>query len=236
MPPRAEELFLRLAVVQHRSRPAPAQDLEAIAIAAAQAAGRGAEMIVLPDVPAVIEGPLSDELFCRLEEAAPGLEVIVPQATADDGPSFVLREVEPLGRIVLLRRDACFDAAVLEAAAEAGPGLAVLAPGSESDLQAQAVLELAIALSTSLASVVVIAEADGAELGEPGHGGSAVVHLGQVLAEAMSGDDLLVVELPEPLGPPEAPAALPGIPPVLLQRLAAHRGQKVPVDYPADLD
>lgn len=226
---------MRLAVVQHRSRPAPAQDLEALVIASAQAVARGASVVVLPDVQDLREGPLSDDLFCRLEEVGPGLVVITVHPAMADDASFTLHESEQLGRMVLLWGDACIDPAVLEAVAAAEPGIAILAPRSESELQAQAVLETAVALSTSLASVVVVVEPDGAEVGEAGHGGSAVVHLGEVLAEALRGDDLLVVDLPTPLGPPEAPAALPQIPPVLMQRLAAHRGQKVEVDYPADL-
>ena len=226
---------MRLAVVQHQSRPAPAQDLEALAIATARAVEREAEIIVLPAVHAVHEGPLSDELYCRLEDVGADAEIVTVQPDRDADVSFTVREVDGLGRCVLLWGDACIDPEVLTAAAAASPGVAVLAPGSESELQAQAVLELAIVLSTSLASVVVLAETDGAELGEPGHGGSAIIHLGQVLAEAMSGDDLLVADLPAPLGPPEVPAALPEMPPVLLQRIAAHRGLKVAVDYPADL-
>lgn len=226
---------MRLAVVQHEYRPAPAQDLEALALATAGAASRGAEVVVLPVVPAVHEGPLADELYCRLEEVAGGALVITVQPDRESEVSFTLHEIDGLGRCALLWGDACMDPDVLEAAAAAAPGLAVLAPGSESELQAQAMLELAVELSTSLASVIVVAECQGAEVGEPGHGGSAIVHLGEVLAEAMAGDDLLVSDVPAPLGPPEAPAALPSLPPVLLQRVAAHQGRKVSVDYPADL-
>lgn len=230
---------MRLAVIQHQSRPTPAQDLEALAMATGQAVERAAEVVILPAVSAVHEGPLSDELYCRLEGVAAGVAVITAQPESGERPdghaSPNVREVAGLGRCVLLWGDACIDPEVLAAAAAAGPGMAVLAPGAESELQSQAVLELAVMLSTSLASVVVIAETDGAEMGEPGHGGSAVIHLGQVLAEAMAGDDMLIVDVPAPLGPPEAPAALPGVPPVLAQRLAAHRGRKLDVDYPADL-
>lgn len=226
---------MRLAVVQHLTRPAPAQDLEALAIATARAVERDADVVLLPAVPAVYQGPLGEELYCRIEQLAPDAEAIVAQPADGDGLSFALREIDGLGRCVLLSGDACIDPEVLAAAAASAPGMAVLAPASESELQAQATLELAIALSTSLASVVVVVEPDGAEVGEPGHGGSAVVHLGQVLAEAMSGDDLLVADIPAPLGSPEAPAALPEIPPLLLQRVAAHRGRKLAVDYPADL-
>lgn len=226
---------MRLAVVQHQLRPAPAQDLEALAMATSAAVAREADVVVLPVVPAVHEGPLADELYCRLDETSLEAEVITVQPDREAEVSFTLHDVDGLGRCVLLWGDACMDPDVIEAAAASAPGCAVLAPGSESELQAQAVLELAVGLSTSLASVVVIAECDGAEVGEPGHGGSAIVHLGQVLAEAMAGDGLLVADVPAPLGPPEARAALPELPPVLLQRIAAHRGRKVSVDYPADL-
>ncbi|MHB8761323.1 MAG: hypothetical protein ACYC6J_02860 [Coriobacteriia bacterium] len=226
---------MRLAVVQHRLRPAPAQDIEALVIASAKAAAREARALVLPDVLALRDGPLRDDLMRRLEEAVPRTEVIVPRPGGIDAAPYLLRESDGLGRLALLWGDACMDPDVLAAVQAAGPGLAVLWPGAESELQAQAVLELAVPLSTSLASVIVVVEPDGAELGDPGHGSSAVVHLGQVLAEAMRGDDLLVVDLPAPLGPPEARALLPQAPPVLTQRLAAHRGHKVAVDYPADL-
>lgn len=226
---------MRLAVVQHQLRPAPAQDLEALAFATTSAVGRGAQVVVLPVVPAVHEGPLSDELYCRLDDGAGAAAILTAQPDREAEASFTLREVDGLGRCVLLWGDACMDPEVLAAAAASTPGLALLSPGAESELQAQAVLELAVALSTSLASVIVVAEPDGAAIGEPGHGGTAIVHLGEVLAEAMSGDGLIVADVPAPLGSPEAPAALPEIPPVLLQRLAAHRGRKVAVGYPADL-
>lgn len=226
---------MRLAVVQHLTRPAPAQDLEALAIDTARAVERDADVVMLPAVPALYQGPLGEELYCRIEQLAPDAEAIVAQPSNPGEIGFTLRDVAGLGRCALLWGDACIDPEVLAAAGAAAPGLALLAPASESDLQAQAALELAIGLSTSLASVVVVVEPDGADIGEPGHGGSAIVHLGQVLAEAMTGDDLLIADVPAPLGPPEAAGPLPEIPPVLLQRIAAHRGQRLAVDYPADL-
>lgn len=227
---------MRLAVVQHRSRPAPAQDLEALVLASSRAAAHEADALVLPDVPALRERPLHDDLLVRLGEVAPAVDLIMVHPDTGHGASSALRDHDVIGRVALLQGDECIDPDVLAATAAAKPGMVVLAPGSESDLQAQAVLELAVPLSTSLASVIVVVESDGAEIGQPGHGGSAVVHLGEVVAEAMSGDDLLVVDLPAPLGPPESAGALPELPPVLAQRLAAHRGQKVEVSYPADLD
>ena len=116
------------------------------------------------------------------------------------------------------------------------PTVAVLAPRSENDLQAEAVMELAIGLSESLASLVVVTECAGAEPGDVGHGGSAIIHLGKVIAEAMGQDDeTLLADIELPLSRPEPPEPLPVIAPILSQRVAHHRGERQPVDYPADL-
>ncbi len=226
---------MKIAVVQHRLRDTPAQDLEALVAATARAAAAGAEFTVLPDAKALHGGPLADELFRRIAEHAPDMAVLSVHRDAVGSSALTLRGVRSPGEVCVLVDDEALDAAALSPSATQGAGILVLAPGSESELQAQAVLELAVELSTSLASLVIVAETDGAEIGEPGHGGSAIIHLGEVLAEAMAGDDLLLAELPTPLGPPEAPAALPAVPIILAQRLAAHRGRKLDVDYPADL-
>lgn len=234
--PHDREEHVKFAVVQHALRPAPAQDLEALVLAVSRAAALGAAVVFLPNVPALYDGPLAEELVRRIVDESPSVEVVIAQragaAPGDDAAASVCS----LGTTVVRVGDDAIDLDVLRRCAADRPGVLVLAPGAESDLQAQAVLELAIALSTSLASLVVVAETSGAELGEAGHGGSAIVHLGQVLAEAVAGDELLVTDVVTPLGPPEAPAAFPEIPSVLLQRLAAHRGRKVDVGYPADLD
>lgn len=227
---------MKIAVVQHQLRPAPAQDLEALVIAVTRAASLGAEIVVLPDIAAVHDGPLGDDLFRRTEEGAPGVLVWPAHRYASDAQDAPLTgPADSVGAAYALVGDDAIDPDVLARCGAYRPGLLVLAPGAESELQAQAVLELAVALSTSLASVVVVVEADGAEVGEPGHGGSAIIHLGEVLAEATGGDDLLIAELAAPLGPPEAPTALPEVPPLLVQRIAAHQGRKVDVGYPADL-
>lgn len=227
---------MKIAVIQHRLRPTPAQDLEALVIVSARAASLGAELIVLPDARALHDGPLANDLFRRIAEDAPGAEVLSVHRDSGESPGPVFRGVTSLGDVCVLTGDWPLDASALSPEATRGAGVLVLAPGAESDLQAQAVLELAVGLSTSLASLVVVVETDGADVGEPGHGGSAIIHLGEVLAEAMAGDDLLMAEVATPLGPPEAPAALPAVPIVLEQRLAAHRGRKLDVGYPADLD
>lgn len=222
---------MRIAVVQHVPRPAPAQDLEALVAATTRAAAGGATWVVLPVVPALDQGPLHEELWCRLEGDVPGVGALV--ASADEGANG--GDEEAPGLTVTLAGDHCYSPASLEAAHASAPGVLVLAPGAESELQAEATLELALELSTSVASVVIVVETDGAEPGEPGHGGSAIVHLGEVVAEALSGDDILFADIEAPVGPPEAPSPLPGIPLLLAQRVAAHGGHKLEVDYPADL-
>jgi hypothetical protein len=150
--------------------------------------------------------------------------------------SFAEGLPEGLGVAALLAGDACMDPAEFSRIAGERPSLAVLVPRSESDLQAEAMLELAIALSDSLAGLVIIAECSGAALGEPGHGGSAVVQLGEVAAEAIGGDDVLFAEVKLPVPQPEPREALPAIPPLLAQRLAVHQGRgAVPPSYPAEL-
>lgn len=218
---------MKTAVVQHQLRPAPAQDVEALVLAAARAAATGADLIVIPDVAAVSDGPLRDELVRRLDD-----EIAVPSLVAGTDAEAVHADI---GRIVVIAGDDCMDPSVLQSLRVDGPDALVLAPGSESDLQAEAMLELAIGLSTSVASLVIVAEADGAEPGVAGHGGSAIVHLGEVLAEALAGDDLLHAEIALPLGPPEPRGALPEVPPLLAGRVAAHQGRRPDVDYPADL-
>ena len=227
---------MKIAVVQHRLRPAPAQDLEALVGAVGEAERRGAEVIVLPAVPVLQDGPLSEDIWRRLGEAAPGVVVLMPSVHEPSADAALVRDVESLGSVTLIAGDAVCDREALSAAASERPDVAVLSPLSESELQAEAFLELAIGLSSSLASLVIVAETDGAAVGDPGHGGSAVLHLGEVLAEAMTGDDLLLVDPEIPIGSPQAAGSLPEIPPLLAQRLAAHRGQKLDVGYPADLD
>lgn len=225
---------MRIAVVQHVPRPAPAQDLEALVAAALRAAASDARWVVLPGLPALDGGPLQEELWRRLEEDTPGIDALV--AVGDgEGPLVATAGVGAPGVTVLLTGDDCFSPGPLREAHAVRPGVAVLAPGAESEIQAEAALEFAIALSTSLASVVILIETDGAELGEPGHGGSAIVHLGEVVAQSTPGDVVIYADIETPVGPPEVPGPLPQVPMLLAQRVAAHSGRKLEVDYPADL-
>jgi hypothetical protein len=129
------------------------------------------------------------------------------------------------------------DYAQILVAAGKKPQVAIMVPNAENDMQAEAALELAIGLSDSLAGLVIVVGSAGAEPGEAGHGGSAIVHLGKVVAEAMGDEDqTLEFEVDTPIPQPEPRGLLPQIPTILSQRLANHQGRKPDVDYPADLN
>lgn len=231
---------MRIAVVQHTLRASAEEDAHALGLAARAAVEAGAELLVFPEVLSLHAHPARDVLRAELEPLSGTLSYLLPHV----GPSscslrFAAADLpgisERLGRIAMLHGDACMDADELAAAAEDRPAVLLMAPRSESDLQSEAVVELAIKLSDSVAGLVLVAEPDGAEPGEPGHGGSVVVLLGQVLAEAVGGDDLLVFDVPEPVPQPTLRERLPAVPPILAQRVAHHAGRKLAVDYPADL-
>lgn len=157
------------------------------------------------------------------------------------GYDIVLRAGEPipesaaeLGAVAVLSGDEVFDVAALKSLATERPDVLVLRPGSESELQAEGVLEWAIGLSDAVAGLVIIVEDDGAEPGDPGHGGSAIVLLGDVIAEAMSGADLIDATVGVPVPQPVPRNPLPELPTILAQRVAHHAGRHVPVEYPAD--
>lgn len=230
---------MRIAVVQHSAKTTPAEDVDSLLSAARQAADQGASLIVMPEMAAMEAAPaeVREALHCRMDDV--NATVLFPRAgQAVDGVCYVAAPLaghEELGNVGLLVGDAAFASANWSDMATKGPSVLVMCPRSESELQAEASLELAIALSESLASLVLLAESDGAQPGDPGHGGSAIVMLGDVVAEASSGDDVLFADIEVPLGPPEPREPLPVLPTILAQRLANHHGEKPPVDYPADL-
>lgn len=141
---------------------------------------------------------------------------------------------EALGQVAVLRGDAVFDLKSLESMARRNVDVLVLAPGSESDLQAEAVLEFAIKLSDAVAGLVLIVEDDGADPGQPGHGTSAIVMLGEVLAEAMGGSEVLTADIDLPVAQPMPHDPVPALPTILEQRLAHHEGRHLHTEYPSD--
>lgn len=230
---------MRIAVIQHRLRESASEDALALANAARVAAEKGAEFVVLPEVPSLhdSESAARKELYRRLDETD-GVRLIPHVGTEHAGVALVTEPLagrSELGKIGLLVGDAVLVRDEWESMLTQSPSAVVLNPRSESDLQAEASLELAIALSDSLAGLVIIAECDGAEPGDPGHGGSAIVLLGEVVAEALSGDDVLVADVLVPVPQPEPRDGLPQLPTILEQRIAHHHGVRPPVAYPADL-
>lgn len=222
---------MRIAVVQQQLRDDPAADAEALWRAVERARLDGARFVVTPPVTA-------GDAIAPAPDAADGTFVLapVPGAAADVLPGVGVGDSgEILGTVGLLVGDACMDPAGIATVAAAEPDVIVLCPESENDLQAEAVLEFALGLSEAAAGLVLVADRSGAEPGEPGHGGSAIVLLGDVVSEAGFGDDVLVADVALPIARPEPKEPLPVVPTILEQRLATHRGAKLPVDYPADL-
>jgi len=201
---------MRIAVVQHRLRPTPSEDMSALAAASERAVAAGAEWVVLPTVLSIDTSP------------EPFLAACTP-------PSV-------LGSVLELSGDECCDVGTLASARRTPPDVTVLRPQSENDLQSEAFLELAIALSDSLAGLVIVAECVGADPGDPGHGGSAIVVLGEIVAEALADDELIFADVTAPIVRPEPREPLPQIPVLLRQRAAFHAGHKLEVpEYPADI-
>ena len=174
-----------------------------------------------------------DEAVART--VARGAELVVPPDLDSRETSLDPGALGVLGRVAVLHGDAAIDPVEHERLAVDPPDCIVLAAGAESELQAEAVLELALALSISVAGLVLVCERSGAEPGGAGHGGSAIVVLGEVLAEALLNDDVIVADVPVPIPVPAPRAPMPALSPILAQRLAHHRGERASVEYPADL-
>lgn len=228
---------MKLAVIQHSLHADALADARAAAVAVVRAVEAGAELVVVPALDSLAD-PSARRAFA---EATSGLAagLVVPLVSPDERARvFSAAELpaisERLGAVALLYGDACIDPAVLERTAKERPAVLLLAPRSEGDLQAEAMLELAVGLSESAAGLVVVADPVGGEFGRPGHGGSAVVLLGDVMAEAF-GEETLLVDVPEPVPVPEPRDAVPEVPTLLQQRLANHEGRHLDPGYLADL-
>lgn len=230
---------MRIAVIQHRERERAADGARALAQAAARASEVGAEAVFLP-ASSALSDPAARSEFESATDGLPGTRVVplfaagttsrALSATGDLGPLTAR-----LGDVALLFGDACFERDQLERLAAEKPPVLVMLPRSESDLQAEAVLELALGLSESTSGLVVVIDTTGGEPGEPGHGSSAIILLGDVMAEAYEDDEILYADIIEPVPEPEAALPLPQLPTILEQRLASHQGRRLDPGYPADL-
>jgi predicted amidohydrolase len=226
---------VKIAVVQHKLRGEPYEDAEALVGSARAAHEQGAEFVFFPEVDSLGEdhgGPRA-EFLAGLRELE--INTLAPNpAGREDGEDVALVELGPLGRAALLSGDAPVDPEVHRNLLDLKPEIIVMLGRSESDLQAEALLEVAIGLSDSATGLVIVVDAAGAEPGEPGHGGSAVAVLGEVVGEAIGDDEIVLVELDVPVSAPQPRESLPEVAPILLQRLAHHRGEKPAANYPAE--
>jgi hypothetical protein len=198
-------------------------DLAAMLAQSEHAAEEGVQVLVFPRVPGLGgDRSLLDAFFRNVEERAPGMAWIRPSGLLDGGTPFEERATA-LGRTFALDGDDCIDPAHFAQVQEAACDSLVWRFNAEDPLQAEAALELALDASLHLAPLVVIATVTGNSRGIQSAGIGAIVHMGEILAEGGSGEELLVADVPSPAGFTERPRSLPGLAPVLTQRLSVHR-------------
>lgn len=225
---------MRIAVIQHRLRSHERMDLAALLSSAEEAAYGGASVIVCPRLPALASDSRIYHAFIdNVRQRAPESLVLTPGVSGggDDVPELF---VTPLGRTVALTGDACIDPERLERIAALQPDAMLWQPGAESAIQAEAILELALEASMTIAGLVAVTALSGRARGAVGAGGAAIVELGEILAEAGEGEAVVVADFDAPAPRPDKPGRRLPLPPILAQRLAHHAGLKAEVDYPSD--
>jgi len=226
---------LRIAVVQHRIRTHERMDLAAMLAMSEHASDEGAQVIVYPHVPGIVPGSqLLDAFFRNVGERCPGMQLVRPRMRHRAGEEMACSPTA-LGRTIVLADDDCIDPALFPLVQALGCETLVWMFVAEGDLQAEAILELALDASLTLAPLVIVASVTGHARDVDAHGLSAIVHLGELVAEGGGGEDLLIADLAVPAAMTQHVRRLPEPTPVLLQRLAAHRGTTAPLDHPADL-
>ncbi len=225
---------LRLAVVQHRLRAHERMNLAALLAVAQEASDFGAGVIVCPSIPGLGHNARIYQAFIEnMRMYAPGSLVLTMLLSSgrEEGPALV---TTPLGRTLTLVGDACIDPTAYDRVDELAPEAMIWQLDPESTLQAEALLETALDASLSLAGLVVIAATTGKARGTAGFGGAAIVHLGEILAEAGDDEEIVTADVPVPVALPDRRGPRPQLPPILAQRLAVHGGTRAPVDYPTD--
>ncbi len=229
-----------VAALQLAEGGSAADDLAALTVGVADAVSSGAELIAVPCLPRLADDPAGLANVRELVRAVAGdATVVLPCAgIARGGGSAVNEESSSApagyGSLAVLCGDEALDPEVLGGLAVEGPDVLVWQVEGESALQVEAVREYAIAVSETVSSLVLVASRIGPE--GVAAGGSVIVFAGDVLAEAGDAPAVLLASVITPLLPPESPGEAPPAPPLLVERLAAHRGTKAPVDYLADMD
>lgn len=226
---------MKIAVIHHHVRGDVVSDADALVKAARAACAVGAQAIVCPRVPSLagLSAEEREDLLSRIDGCTEGAALLV--AFGDkDSEARVADSV--LGRTALVAGDACLDEKVVRTLVAERLDAVVWRVGAESDLQAEAILEYALACSPALAGLFVLAECAGGTGHDRCQGISAIIHAGELADESTgSQDGLLIADLDLPVAAPESDLLLPELPPILQQRLAVHAGRKPPVDYLADL-
>jgi hypothetical protein len=213
---------MRLAVIQHTLRAHERMDLAALLALAEDASDEGANVIVCPLVPGLERDTRVYHAFIEnMRNHAPGSLLITP-AVAGEANGHVHPFLTPLGRTVALVGDDCLDRERHDQVLASRADAMIWQPDAESAQQAEAILELALGASLSVAGLIVVAALDGAARGAAGFGSSAIVQLGEILAEAGGGEEVVMARLDAPLPLPDRPARRPYLPPILAERLARH--------------
>ena len=226
---------MKVALIHHRLRGDPSVDADALVDQEQRACAAGAEAVVCPRIPTLLslEPEERTALLARVKGCLDGAVLFLSFAAEDTGPQV---SQTPLGRTALVGGDACLRETVVREIVAEGADAVIWRVGAESELQAEAVLEYALACSPALAGLLLVAECSGGEGPDGCRGTSGIIHAGELVAEATGPDDeLLIADLDVPVAAPEPDLLLPELPPILAQRLAVHEGRKASVDYPADL-
>lgn len=227
---------MKIAVIQHRIRPTLAEDFDALSSAVMQACDEGARVVVAPWVPSIAAADASqrEPMIKTFSQCKENTTLLLAFRTPEPTSGVRIKQTL-LGPTALMFGDECITLSSYQAAEAAGARAWVWRPLSESGLQAEAVLEFAVAASASYVGLILISESFGADPGSIGHGSSAVLYLGDVIAEALAADDMIMVDIDIPVPAPEPREPLPALPPILEQRLAVHEGRKASFGYLADL-
>jgi predicted amidohydrolase len=216
---------VKIALVQHRIRNHERMDLAALLSMSEQAEDEGADVIVYPCVPGIgYASQLMTAFAANVMERAPQVSIVAPCAARDLGGRLHPAPTR-LGSTLVLAGDDCIDASLYPEVESLGLEALVWQMATESPAQAEALLELALDASLSQAGLVLTACLYGEARDISSSGGSAIVHLGEILAEAGEGEDLLLADVHIPVLLPERRGRRAVPAPVLQQRFAAHHGK-----------
>ena len=222
---------MRIATVQHLLRAHERMDLAALLSLCQEASEEGAALIVCPHVPGLAHSEQMSRAFNENVRAyAPGSAVITPFASASKSDPLAVSH-SAAGRALVLGGDECLDPDLYPAIEVLAPGILVWQVETESTLQAEALLELALDASQSQSGLIVIAAPVGSARGTESCGGSAIVHLGEIVAEAGSGEEIIYADVVVPVMLPEKRRMRAVPAPVLQQRLSVHRGKRPRIDH-----